>query len=74
MPTAAFMSLARHVELWSKLPEHHKTTTTSRSKLHLHKLEASQLQRLPISNMQFRWPYPLSPGQGVWGPPTSNHK
>jgi len=25
-------------------------------------------------NMQFRWPYPLAPGTGVWGAPNSNHK
>jgi hypothetical protein len=24
--------------------------------------------------MQFRWPYPLAPGIGVWGAPNSNHK
>lgn len=30
MQTAAFTSLARHVELWSKLSERHKTTTASR--------------------------------------------
>ncbi|KAF2622133.1 alkaline phytoceramidase [Macroventuria anomochaeta] len=23
--------------------------------------------------MQFRWPYPLSPGTGAWGAPNSNH-
>ena len=58
----------------------HVLTVTKRhpKRVGSYQQHTSKLTQLLIvrtkGNMQFRWPYPLAPGTGVWGAPTSNHK
>jgi hypothetical protein len=70
MCALAFL-VARHVLTVTK--RHPSKCSVESSQQHTSKATRLLIFRTK-ENMQFRWPYPLAPGIGVWGAPNSNHK